>query len=685
MVHIRKLKRQTKSTHGVKADTSLQLNELLLKGFAFHQRGYWKEAWEIYNQALKKEPNNFNALQLAGAVAVDIGYYEQAASLLSSAIKLSKNQSLIYHNLGVALAALSKFDAAIASFNEAIRLEPSSAASYFNVGNAHNELKEFDNAITSYDKAILINHNYSEAYFNRGNAQKNKKQYAAALDSYDKVIGITPNDSQAYCNRGNVLQEMGDYEAAIVSYKKAITLSHNYAEAYSNLGNTYQKIKQLQNAVKCHQKAINLNPNYAEAYSNLGNSLQEIKEYEAAIISYKKAIGLNPRFSLAFTNLAFTQIRLNQIDEAEKNISTAINLNPFCAYAYHTRGNLWVSIRQRSKSWIAQAMNDYDKAIDIDPNFSDAYFSKSATKLLLGDYDEGWMLYEWRWKTTGLKSSSRTFFEPLWLGNESIKNKTLLIHAEQGLGDSIQFCRYIDLVKDLGPKQIILEAPQALILLLSTLKNKVTLIKQGDEIPPFDMHCPMMSLPHAFKTTVTTIPADIPYLYAQDNKTKLWKDKLGLKTKLRIGLVWSGSNSHENDLNRSLLLRQLTPIFDLSFEFHSLQKEIRPDDLEALNVLNQVHQHQDALNDFSDTAALIANMDLVISVDTSVAHLTGAMGKKVFILLPFAPDYRWMLDREDSPWYPTATLCRQTAINDWNSAIDQVKLALLNLQTTNVL
>lgn len=228
------------------------------------------------------------------------------------------------------------------------------------------------------------------------------------------------------------------------------------------------------------------------------------------------------------------------------------------------------------------------------------------------------------------------------------------------------------MIEALAPKQIIFEVPKSLVSILSTINSKFSVVEQGVPIPEFDIHCAIMSLPHAFKTTVDRIPASIPYLYADVNKTKLWNKKLGIKTKPRIGLVWSGSTIHKNDHNRSLLLRQLEPLLKLPFEFHCLQNEIRPIDLEALNEYEIIQQHQDELVDFSDTAALIESLDFVISVDTSVAHLAGALGKTVFILLPFASDYRWMADKADSPWYPTATLFRQPSPFDWDTALADV-------------
>ena len=314
--------------------------------------------------------------------------------------------------------------------------------------------------------------------------------------------------------------------------------------------------------------------------------------------------------------------------------------------------------------------------LKLKPDYANAYWNKSLLKILNGDYLEGWQLYEWRWKTE-LLIHLRGYKQPLWLDTQSLLNKTLLIYPEQGLGDYIQCIRYAVLVEQLGAT-VILEVPSELMSLVSTLKGQFTLVESGKPLPEFDYHCPVMSLPLAFKTTVDTIPADLPYLYTNEDKKQHWQEKLGNKTVTRIGLVWSGSTTHNNDHNRSLLLQQLSSLLELPVEFHSLQKEVRTVDIKTLTEFPSIHQHQDDLQDFSDTAALVDAMDIIISVDTSVAHLAGAMGKKVFVLLPYAPDYRWMLDRPDSPWYPSATLFRQPALDDWESVIVEIKQLLLN-------
>ena len=292
-------------------------------------------------------------------------------------------------------------------------------------------------------------------------------------------------------------------------------------------------------------------------------------------------------------------------------------------------------------------------------------------KLLTGQYEEGWKLYESRRKAKATKSNYKLYDQPLWLGKESLQNKTLLVEAEQGLGDIIQFCRYIPMLENIEAK-VILETPKALASIIKTIPSNFLIIEKGQSLGHFDYHIPIMSLPHAFNTTANNIPVSIPYLFSDKIKREYWNKKLSKKTKPRIGLVWSGSAAHKNDKNRSLLLKDLEPIVQLPFEYHSLQKEIRENDQPTLFEFKQIHQHQNELNDFSDTAALIDEMDLIITVDTSVAHLAGALGKNVWIILPYHPDYRWMLYRNDSPWYPTCTLFRKSKIDDWDETIEEI-------------
>jgi hypothetical protein len=297
---------------------------------------------------------------------------------------------------------------------------------------------------------------------------------------------------------------------------------------------------------------------------------------------------------------------------------------------------------------------------------------------LLGEFEHGWKEYEWGWQC-GERGHARKYTQPTWLGDFPITGKALLIHPEQGFGDLIQFSRYIPMLEKLGAT-IILEAPASLVGLMNSLSPKVKIIKEGDPFPHFDFVCPVMSLPFALKTTLESIPANIPYLSVSEFKKDFWKHKLGNKTKPRIGIVWSGSMTNRIDNNpcarRNIPLEQMNPLFDLPFEFHVLQKEFRPEDQSILAGLNHLHLHHDDLMDFSDTAALIEEMDLVISVCTSVAHLSGALGHPTWVLLPYSADYRWLVNRNDSPWYPTVAIFRTQSIGDWSSVISNIIVQL---------
>jgi hypothetical protein len=399
-------------------------------------------------------------------------------------------------------------------------------------------------------------------------------------------------------------------------------------------------------------------------------SLYEAGQFERSESIYDKLIKSFPDDTTLLTDLGSLKLRLGNVKEGFKLIQRSLKIDPNQPTAYYNQA---VCLEKHNK--IAEALTCYEQTIALDPNFSQAFFNKGLLKLLSGDFEEGWQLYEKRWACSNQKILARNFTQPLWLGDQTLEGRTLLIHPEQGYGDFIQLCRYIPLLEARGAK-VVVETFASLVPLISTLKGNFTMVEHGKQLPAFDLHCPIMSLPLAFKTTVASIPANILYLYADPAKQSEWGRRLGSKTKPRVGLVWSGSAAHQNDFQRSIPCKLLKPLWKLPVEFHVLQTEIRAHDAAILATLKQVQTHQDDFHDFSDTAALVEQMDLVISVDTSLAHLAGALGKSLWILLPFSADYRWMRDRTDTPWYPSATLFRQPAIGDWTSVILEIKKRL---------
>lgn len=442
---------------------------------------------------------------------------------------------------------------------------------------------------------------------------------------------IYPKDPDALYAYAFSLHQAGNIEEAIPLYQQLHVEFPNHSDLLTLYGTALLQAKNLPDGIRILEKSIQLFPNQPIALSNIANGFYNLKQFETSILFCDKSIAIDQNYPAAHNNRADALMRLNRFEEA---------------------------------------LISCERAIALKPHFAHAYWNKSLIKLVSGDYEEGWDLYEWRWRSI-FKDKVRTFEQPLWLGGESISGKTILIYEEQGLGDVIQMSRYISMLSALGAN-VILEVPESLFSVMSTLREKVSVIKTGAKLPDFDFQCPIMSLPLAFKTEVGNIPSNTPYLYVDKVKQKLWRAILGEKTKPRIGLVCSGSISHKNDNKRSLSIELFGALFDLPFEFHILQKEIRPNDTAALRVYPHVRVYNEELVDFSDTAAVINEMDLIISVDTSVAHLAGALNKPVWILLSYLPDFRWLLDRSDSPWYPTARLFRQSRLDEWEGVINDV-------------
>jgi tetratricopeptide (TPR) repeat protein len=381
---------------------------------------------------------------------------------------------------------------------------------------------------------------------------------------------------------------------------------------------------------------------------------------ESAIKDYESAIALRADIEPFFTNLGNIYRDVHRFDEALVCHERACSLSP---ESVTPKNNLALTFKDLGR--FSEALESYDRALSLEPDSAEVNWNKSLLLLLQGNYAEGWPLYEWRLKRDELSADYPQFQQPLWRGEMELSGKRLLIHVEQGLGDMVQFCRFVPELVSRGA-EVILQVQKPLMPLISTLVSDISLIAKGDPLPEFDLYCPLMSLPYALGLTTETIPSFDSYLSADPLKVEDWHNKLGPSNLLRVGVVWSGRPEHKNDHNRSISLDALSPILDLPVEWHSLQKEYRASDVDLLSTLDQLHQHQEALSDFSDTAALIENMDLVVTVDTSVAHVACALGKPTWVLLPYLSDFRWLLDRSDSPWYPSATLYRQKEPGDWS-------------------
>ena len=486
-------------------------------------------------------------------------------------------------------------------------------------------------AAATHDLALAIRPGHAETLSNRGNVLKGLKRFAEALASYEAALRSEPDHIEAHYNRAVLLKDLGRLDEALTDYAAVLRQQPDHAEALNNSGNVLRLLRRGEEARAFYDRAVAIRPDYAEALNNRGVALHEIGRFDAALASFEAAISRRPGYVEAFTNRAVVLKALRRFDEA---------------------------------------LSSCRRAQDLAPENAEAHWQEALLRLLTGDLAAGFAKYEWRWRRAAFTAPRRDFAAPQWDGRAPLRGKAILLHGEQGFGDAIQFCRYVPHVAARGAR-VYLEIAKPLRGLFGTLAGGAEILCAGERLPSFDLHCPLGSLPLAFGTTLATVPAAIPYLYPPADAAASWDALLDGAPAPRIGLVWSGNPQHHNDRNRSLAITALLPLTGLDASFISLQKELRPGDAEWLEH-HRIRHLGDRLRDFADAAALISRLDVVVSVDTSVAHLAGALGKPVFVLIPHTPDWRWLIGLSTSPWYPTARLVRQPAPGAWNETVAQL-------------
>ena len=531
--------------------------------------------------------------------------------------------------------------------------------------------QSFQLNIKGLEEVSLNHHEENKALIELALVYQESGDIKEALTVYQTVLKTEPDNTTALHLSGLIQHQLGNDALGIELIEKALKLNPNLAEAYNNLGIIFRKQNKLEEAICCYQKAIALVPNYIDAYNNLGLAFKKQHNLKEAINCYRKIIEYHPNHIDAHYNLGLALQVSNKLDEAILSYQTVIALNPNFAEAYN---NLAYILKDQNK--INDAIHYYEIAISLAPEHPLPYFNLALAQLTLGNYQQGWKNYEWRFKCQTLPDF-KSFLPPEteWQG-EPLKGKTLLLCCEQGFGDAIQFIRYVLLFKK--DEHIVLRCNQKLKLLFYSILKPENISIDGEETPVFDFHIGLMSLPRLFNTRLNTIPLSTGYLKTD----KPWFSNFPLNKQIfNIGFVWAGNKEHKNNHNRSVDLNYFLPLFDLkNCHFYSLQIGEEATQLAKFKHYENITDCQTVINDFSDTAAIIQALDLVISIDSAVAHLTGALGKPVWVLLPFRPDWRWLLDREDSPWYASARLFRQATAGDWQTVFIRVKQALLDCQ-----
>jgi len=505
-----------------------------------------------------------------------------------------------------------------------------------------------------------------------GNALQQSGRLEEALKAYDRGVMFKPEDAELWKSMGNVLVKLERSDEAVLSFQHALKFNPRHLEAASACAQLLFDLKRYDEALTYFNQSDEIEPGRVALYQMRGLCRAGAMRFDEALVDYRRALELDPGSAETHNNVGIIHLRYGRFDEANACFDRALALNPNMA---PTVANQAYVLAEQHRFDEAFAFYAKSLAIEDDPW---TRWNLALFRLLTGDFEAGWAGREARWPANVLVD--RKFTQPLWLGDESIEGKTILLHADEGLGDVIHFARYVPMVAALGAR-VILEVPGAIHSLMQGMSGVSHGVPRGfPMMPAFDVHCPLSSLPLAFHTRLETIPAPVAYLPAVPQaRCEEWQSRLGSHDRFRVGLVWSGNQVHKNDHNRSMALQALSPILDLDATFVSLQKEPRDQDMVFLRERADILDVSEHLEDFVATAALVSCLDLVITVDTSVAHLVGALGCPVWIMLPFTPDYRWLLDRDDSPWYPTARLFRQTETRDYAPVIDRIRAELQNL------
>ncbi len=521
------------------------------------------------------------------------------------------------------------------------------------------------------ETAIKANPRSAAALTNYGNVLSSLGHYPEALASFDKALALQA-DPIALNNKGSILHKIGRFDEALRCYEGAIAMQPHYAEAYYNRGNTLFDVGRLGDAVADYDKAIEAAPQYADAITKRGVTLHALSRFEEAIAAFDRVLEIRPDDAETLSNRSISLWSSGKFSQALKSADLALAKNSRLAPTWSHRGNVLRALGRPE-----EALNSYDQAIALDSGNAEAHLNKSYCLLLAGRWREGWPLFEWR-KRLPVPLAARTFGQPLWTGGEELRGKTLFTYAEQGLGDTIQFFRYCELVRSRGA-HVILAAQKGLVRLLKTASPGVT-VMDLDAVPAhFDYHIPLMSFPLALDTVVENVPAGGPYLTAEFGKVQEWSGIIG-KHGFKIGIAWRGDErgamrGRSFPLTSFEKLAKLPGVRLISLQKGATEPELRTPGMN-IEILDRFDNGPDA---FIDTAAIMQSLDLVITADTSIAHLGGALGRQTWVALKHLPDWRWLADKTDSPWYRTVTLYRQPAEGDWTSVFDQMASSLATL------
>ena len=552
-------------------------------------------------------------------------------------------------------------------YHQLAQANPHNAEFWFRLADACRAQGKLPEATAGYQQVLRLMPGHVEALVCLAVALAEQQRLEEAIAHFQQALRLRPDFAQAHHNLGVALAQQGRLEESAASIRQALQLKPDYAEAHYNLGNTLSSMNRRDEAAASYRHAIRLKPGYAEAYNNLGLALTEMGQPTAAEVFLKQAARLQPDNALAHNNLGLALADQGKLAEAVASYETALRLRPDYAEVHCNLAGVF-----KDQGNLAASLASYQVALWLNPDDASTRWNRALALLQHGDFADGWAEYEWRWKRK--QARPRPFREPAWDGSP-LAGRTILLWMEQGFGDMLHYIRYARLVRERGGR-VVVEAPASLLPLFSTCPGIERLVAEGAELGAFDVQAPLLSLPFLCRTTLETIPADVPYLAVDAERVERWRQRLADIPDFRVGIAWQGNPKYKADRFRSMPLRRFEVLSRLSgVSLVSLQKGPGTEQVAGVRRRFRVHELgeiDEAGGAFLDTAAVMKNLDLVISADTATAHLAGALGVPVWVALASAADSRWLLDRDDSPWYPTARLFRQRQLGDWTPVFEQM-------------
>lgn len=676
------------------APRAKDLAATLRNAIQLHQSGRLQEALPLYREALELDPDNPDALHLCGILAHQIGRHVEALELVDRALARLPGFADAHNTRGNLLRALGRPDDALGAFRQAMALAPGSAMAWSNLGNALRDLGRPEEALRAYREAIARDPGLAETHLNRGivlrelgeepetlaaftsavalrpdlgaahaalgSSLRRAGRLEESIESFRRALSLDPDLTGAYCELGAALCESGQYGEATDALQAALALEPNRPEAHNWMGNVCKALGYLDQALSAYRQALADRPDYAEAHYNLGLLLVELHRPVEAIASFRAALTFRSDYAEAHAEMGVTLLRVGRADEAVTALRRSLDLEPVSASAWYHLGRA-LQDERRSR----EAAAAYARAIAISPEFAEAHWHRALALLAAGEYEAGWREYQWRRKLPELAPPERAFEAPLWDGSP-LEGRTILIRAEEGPGNTLQFARFLSMVSARGGR-VVLECAPALTRLLEAMPDLAQVVARGDALPPFDCHVALEDLPRLLGVRLATVPDEVPYLPAQT-----WSGRIPMLPEgsgLKVGLVWGGAARSQPGLS----LAALVPLFTVpGVTWYSLQGGNEPS--------TWMIDLGPSIKDLTDTAAFIGQLDLVIAIDGVEAHLAGGLGAPLWVLLGSAPDWRWSTEAGECAWYPTAKLFRQPRTGDWASVIEEIRRTLVALR-----